>query len=372
LSRAGDAAGASDPPRRAGGERFERRRRPRSGEGRAARNPAGTRIAIVVLLPVVLLWLGTVGYKVIEGWSWYDALYMSVITLTTVGFGEVHPLSRGGRAFTMFLSLGGIFTLFYAGTEAARAIITGEIRALFGRRRMEKRIADLQRHVIVCGYGRVGQYVCDEFSRRKVAFVVVDRDPHRLTALELPHGHTLVGDATTDVTLREAGIDRARALVVVVATDADNLFITMSARLLNDKIPIIARAEEGATIEKLRRAGATRVVSPYLIGGNRVAEAVLNPAVVDLIEVATKREHLDLQIEEVEVGPQSPLPGRTVAETGLRTEIGLILVAIKRGSGHMEFNPADQARMQSGDTLIVMGRREQLDRAERFARGPAT
>jgi voltage-gated potassium channel len=325
-----------------------------------------------VLLPLLLLGLGTAGYSLIEDWSPFDAFYMAVITLTTVGFGEVHPLSRAGRAFTVFLALGGIFTLFYAGTEAARGIITGEIRALFGRRRMEKRIADLRRHVIVCGYGRVGQYVCDEFSRRGVPFVVLDRDPQRLADLTLPHGHALLGDATTDETLREAGIDRARALVVVVATDADNLFITMSARLLNDKIPIIARAEEEATIEKLRRAGATRVVSPYVIGGNRVAQAVLNPAVVDLIEVATKREHLDLQIEELQIGEGSRFGRLTVLESKLRTDIGLVLVAIKRGSGHMEFNPVDQAVMQEGDTLIVMGRREQLDRAEGIAGGPAS
>ena len=370
MSASGEVGGASDSGRRGARGSLDRRRRSRASDGPTGRTPFGTRIAIVVLLPIVLLGLGTAGYEVIEKWSFSDAFYMTVITLTTVGFGEVHPLSNGGRAFTIFLALGGIFTLFYAGTEAARAIITGQIRALFGRRRMERRIADLKRHVIVCGYGRVGQYVCEEFSRRNLPFVLVDRDPQRLADLELPHGHTLLGDATTDGTLREAGIDRARALVVVVATDADNLFITMSARLLNDKIPIIARAEEEATTEKLRRAGATRVVSPYVIGGNRVAQAVLNPSVVDLIEVATKREHLDLQIEEVQIRPAGSLHGRTVAESGLRTEIGLILVAIKRGTGHMEFNPSDQARMQPEDTLIVMGRRAQLDRAERIAGGP--
>jgi voltage-gated potassium channel len=329
----------------------------------------GTRLVLVALLPLVLVAIGTAGYRLIEGWTLFDCLYMAVITLTTVGFGEVHPLSRGGRAFTVFLALGGVFTLFYAATEMTRAVITGELRRLLGRRRMEKRIADLKQHVIVCGYGRVGQYVCDEFSRRQVPFVLVERNPDRLAELTLPHGHPLLGDATEDGTLREAGIDRARAVVVVVATDTDNLFITMSARLLNDKIPIIARAEESTSIEKLRRAGATRVVSPYVIGGNRVAEAVLHPAVVDLIEVATQREHLDLQIEEVRIGPASGLRGQTIAASGLSAHLRLIVVAIKRRSGHMEFNPGDEAIMEDGDTLIVMGRREQLDRAERVAAG---
>ena len=333
------------------------------------RHSSGTRLAVVVLLPLVLLGAGTAGYCLIEGWSAFDALYMTVITLTTVGFGEVHPLSQGGRAFTVLLTLGGIFTLFYAGTEVARAVITGELRTILGRRRMEKRIADLQQHVIVCGYGRVGQHVSDEFSRRGLPFVVLDRDAQRLADFNLPHGHALLGDATTDEALRQAGIDRARAVVVVVATDADNLFITMSARLLNDKVPIIARAEEEASPEKLRRAGATRVVSPYVIGGNRVAQAVLHPAVLDLIEVATRKEHIDLQIEEIRIGSASPLGGRAVADSGLRTDVGLILVAIKRKTGHMEFNPADQVGITEGDTLIVMGRRGQLDRAEKLATG---
>jgi voltage-gated potassium channel len=339
--------------------------------GRSVRprlTPFGSRLLIVVLCPIVLLGIGTAGYEAIEGWSAFDALYMTVITLTTVGFGEVHPLSTGGRAFTVFLALGGVFTLFYTATEVARAVISGELRRLLGRRRMEKRIADLRQHVIVCGYGRVGQYVCDEFSRRGVPFVVVERSSERLAEVNMPHGHPLLGDATTDGTLREAGIERARALVVVVATDADNLFITMSARLLNDKIPIIARAEEPTSLEKLRRAGATRVVAPYVIGGNRVAQAVLHPSVLDLIEVGTQREHLDLQIEELQIATGSALRGQTVAASGLRT-IGLILVAIKRASGHMEFNPPDDHRLGDGDTLIVMGRREQLDRAERLTAG---
>lgn len=233
---------------------------------------------------------------------------------------------------------------------------------------MEKKIAGLENHIIVCGYGRVGRQVCEEFSAAGVPFVVVDRSPERLAGFSLPCGHLLVGDATEDGVLREAGIDRARAIVVVVASDADNVFITMSARLLADRISIVARAEESASVPKLMRAGANRVVSPHVIGGGRVAQAVLRPAVLDFIEVATRSEHLDLQIEELPVAAGGGLDGRTIAKTGVRGEIGLILVAVKQASGHMLFNPPDSAALAPGDTLIVLGKREQLDRADRLAR----
>lgn len=327
------------------------------------------RIALVVLLPLLLLLSGTAGYAIIEGWSAFDALYMTVITLTTIGFGETHPLSGGGRLFTMALALGGIFSLFYAGTEVVRFTVSGELRNILGRRRMEKLIAGLDDHVVVCGYGRMGQYVCEEFSRQAIPFVVIDRDPARLADVHLANGHTVQGDATDDAVLREAGIERARSLVTVVASDSDNLFITMSARLLNERLSIVARAEETATPAKLLRAGATRVISPYVLSGARVAQAVLKPTVVDLLELATRKEHLDLQIEEVPIRAGAKVDGRSIAESGLRTSVGLILVAVKQRSGHMLFNPKDDAALAVGDTLIVMGRREQLDVAERLATG---
>ena len=236
---------------------------------------------------------------------------------------------------------------------------------------MEKKIAGLAGHIIVCGYGRVGRQVCEEFSRAGAPFVIIDRSPERLADFALGAGHPLVGDATEDSVLRQAGIERARALVVVVASDADNVFITMSARLLAERVPIVARAEETATVAKLLRAGASRVVSPHVIGGGRVAQAVLRPAVLDFIEVATRSEHLDLQIEELPVAPGSGLDGRSIAASGVRGDIGLILVAVKQAGGHMVFNPPDSAGLAAGDTLIVLGKRDQLDRADRLARAAA-
>jgi voltage-gated potassium channel len=328
------------------------------------------RIMVVMLAPLALVAAGTVGYRAIQHWPWFDALYMAVITLTTVGFGEVHALGGAGRAFTIVLALGGVFTLFFTTTEVIRSIVSGEVQAILGRRRMEKKMEALAGHVIICGYGRMGRQVCQEFVAAGLPVVVVERAAERLTG-GLPRGvHCLAADATDDATLEQAGLGRARALVAAVATDADNVFITMSARLLDGRIPIIARAEEESTIGKLLRAGATRVVSPYILSGGRVAQAVLRPAVLDFIEVATRSEHLDLQIEELPVRAGGPLQGKALGESGLRAGMGLIVVAIKQASGHMLFNPPDDARLASGDTLIVLGPREQLDRADRLGAPP--
>jgi voltage-gated potassium channel len=326
------------------------------------------RLLLLVAVGLGLPLFGALGYVLIEGWGFLDALYMSVITLTSVGYMEVHPLSTGGRIFTMVFLLGGVFTLFVVVSEAVRTVVSGELGRLLGRQRMEKSLQELRDHFVVCGYGRMGRFVCREFSNLGLPFVVIDRNAALMRDFSVKHGIPLEGDATQDAVLRQAGIEHARGLVAAAASDADNVFITMSARLLVDRIPIVARAEEAASVPKLVRAGANRVVSPHVIGGGRVAQAVLRPAVLDFIEVATRSEHLDLQIEEVPVAAGSGLAGRTIATTGVRADIGLILVAVKQASGHMLFNPPDTAALAAGDTLIVLGKREQLDRADRLAR----
>jgi voltage-gated potassium channel len=324
----------------------------------------------MLLVPMGLVAFGTLGYYLLESrYSLFDALYMTVITLTTVGYMEVHELSTAGRAFTMVLLLGGVFLLFYAATDLLRAVIGGEIQAHLGRQRMERNLAGLSGHTIVCGYGRMGRYVCLEFSKKKRPFVIVDRRPEALQDFDLPHGIPVVGDATHDEVLKHAGVTRAEALVTVAASDADNLYITLSARLLNERLTIVARAEGEHAEEKLRRAGATRVVTPYAIGGAKVAHAVLRPNVVDFIELATRTEHLELQIEETVIGPGSPLAGKTLSAGRLRQDLGLIIVAIKRPGGSMVYTPPGGAVMEAGDTLIALGRREQLDAFEKLAAG---
>jgi voltage-gated potassium channel len=330
-------------------------------------HPRLRRFAYTLAVPGLLLCVGTLGYHLIEGWRLWDALYMTVITITTVGYREMHELSVRGQAFTMLLALGGVFTIFYAASEVIRLVVSGEVRDIVGRQRMERSLAEFKDHRIVCGLGRMGRLVCEEFSSRGLPFVVIDRLAELTGGFSMPHGIALVGDATSDETLRQAGVERARALVTVAASDADNLFITMSARLLNERLYIVARCEGEGAETKLMRAGANRVVSPYTIGGQRVAQAVLQPSVVDFIELATRSEHLDLQIEEVAIEPASRFAGQSVKDSGIRYDLGIIIVAIKKADGRMVFNPASQFIIEARDVLITLGDRKSLDRLATLA-----
>jgi voltage-gated potassium channel len=326
------------------------------------------RILATLLVPVFLVLIGTVGYTVIEPrYTPFDALYMTVITLSTIGYAEVHELSTEGRVFTIFLILGGVTTFLYAATAAIRAVVSGEVRELLGRQRMERSLAQMQDHLIVCGYGRMGRLVCQEFSRQRLPFVVVEVNPELLVGFDQPYGIPLNGDAASDETLKQAGVERARALVTVMTSDADNLYTTMSARLLNKKVFIVARVEDPKAEQKLRRAGANRVVSPYQIGGVRLAQAVLRPTVVDFIELATKTEHMELQIEESRVGPASPLAGSTLKDSRIRAGLQVLVVAIKKGTGEMVFNPSPETVIEAGDIIVAIGDRPHLDQLEKLA-----
>jgi len=329
--------------------------------------PPPLRLLVFGSVPAVLIGVGTVGYRYLEGWSWFYSFYVAVITLTSIGYGGMSNVSTGGRLFTMGLALGGIFTVAIAATELLSTIITGELRDSVGKWRMRRRIEALQQHVIVCGYGHVGQHVAADLLAAGAPVVVIDRLEAALTAAGEAGAHPVLGDASTDVTLTGAGIGRARALIAVAGADSDNVLITMAARLLCPTLPIVARAEDEATVPKLERAGAHRTVSPHAIAGGLMAQAVLRPAVLDFIEDATWKGHADLQMEEQLVGPGSPLDGRTVGASGLRSRAGLILVAIKRPDGHLAFNPGDDAPVAAGDTLITLGSREQLGRADALA-----
>jgi voltage-gated potassium channel len=327
------------------------------------------RLLLIVLIPALLILVGTLSYRALEGWPLFDSLYFTVITLTTIGYGDMVPKTDGGRLFTIVFGLGGVFTLFYLAAEVIRSVISGEVRTVLGKQRMERTLAELKDHLIVCGYGRMGRLVCREFAAQGNSFVVIDRNEGSLDDFAVPRGVALHGDATSDEVLRTAGVERARALAAVTPSDADNLYITLSARLLNDRLFIVARAESENARQKLERAGANRVVSPYVIGGSRVAQAVLRPTVVDFIDLATRTEHFDLQIEETRLAAHSVLVGRTLRDSLVREQFGVMIVAIKKPSGQMVYNPPGEAQLESGDILVALGQRRQLDELDRVANG---
>jgi voltage-gated potassium channel len=323
------------------------------------------RLILSILLIVLIVAFGTVGYMIVEGWSILDSIYMTIITLASVGYKEVHELSYNGRMFTIVLIIGGVGTVLYALNNGAKLILEGEFKEIFWRKRLEKKIRELKNHYIVCGYGRMGKIICRELKEKNIKFVVVEK---KLDALgEKGDIIILEGDATRDEILREVGIERAKGLISVLPTDAENLFVVLSARELNPKLFIVARAGEEGSEQKLMRAGADKVVSPYHIGGLRIAHTVLKPAVVDFIEFATKSGNIDLQMEEITIREDSKLAGLTLDECGIGRELGIIIVAIKRPAGDMKFNPTFRTTIKAGDTLIALGEISKLKILEDMA-----
>lgn len=312
-----------------------------------------------LLLIVIVVLFGTVGYVIIENWSAFDALYMTIITITTVGYREIHPLSGTGMVFTLFLIVFGVGTILYTLNNAARIVIEGEIQEIFGRRKVEKKIKGMKDHNIVCGYGRMGKVICRELKEKGARFVVIEKE--RLPAGTFDEGMLFVwGDATKDETLKEAGIEHAKGLISVLPTDAENLYVVLSARVSRPELTIVARAGEEGSEQKLLRAGADRVVSPYYIGGLRIAHTLLKPAVVDFIEFATRSGNIDLQMEEIFVHESSGISGMTLDECGIGRELGIIIVAIKSSEGEMRFNPTFRTTINSGDILIALGEKTKL------------
>jgi len=304
---------------------------------------------------------------VIEKIDFLDALYMTVITVATVGFREVKTLSNEGKIFTMILIFCGFGVFTYAATVGAQILVEGEIHEVFRKRRMKKQIDKLREHYIICGFGRMGEIICNELKTSKVPFVVVDKDEEMFK--DRDDIVYLVGDATRDEVLKEAGIERAKGLVSVLSTDAENLYVVLSARAMNPGLFIVARAAEEEAKSKLKRAGADRVVCPYHIGGLRIAQTLLRPNVVDFLEFATSSEYFDIQIEEIEVSPVASFVEKTLGEAGIGRDLGVIIVGIKRRDGKMVFNPSAQTLISPGDILIVIGPREKLEYLSTLAGG---
>ncbi len=310
---------------------------------------------------------GTVGYHLIEGWPWFDCFYMVLTTITTIGYSEVHQMSHAGRVFNVLVIVTGVGTVFLAIGALTQGLLEFELRTFFGRRRMEREIGRLSGHYIICGIGRVGRSVARELARKPVPFVVIESNEAKLARYGADW-LTILGDATQAETLRQARIESARGLVAATTTDATNIYIVLTARGLNPKLKIIARASEENAEQHLRTAGADTVVSPYHFAGHRIAQSFLRPHVLDFIDSATVHLGMDLEIAEIEVRPASRLAGQTLAASNIRHDPGVIVLAIKRGA-EMQVNPSRDDRMQAGDYLIAMGEPAAVRKLEEAAVG---
>lgn len=318
------------------------------------------RITIALSALVAVTVVGTIGYLVL-GFTFLEALYQTVTTVSTVGFREVRPLTTAGLIFTILLVVVGVGTVLYSLSVILEAVIEGHLRNHLERRHMDKRIAALRGHVIICGYGRVGRSAADHLAASGCDVLVVDNDPARLERLDSGFSR-LCGDVTDDAVLREAGIDRARALIAALETDADAVYVTLSARAMRSDLVIVARARTTESKAKLVLAGATRAVNPQLNGGRRMAVFALQPEVADFLDVVMHDENLDFRIQEVHVDHGSSLEGRTVGALDLRARTGTLLLAIRRGAGQQfEPSPPDELVVPAGSVLIALGTQAELD-----------
>jgi voltage-gated potassium channel len=315
------------------------------------------------LLLLVVMAVGTAGYHYIEGWPWFDGFYMVVTTLTTIGYQEVHPLSHAGRIFNVFVILAGVSLLLLGVGALSQALLEFELQSFFGRRRMEREIGRLDGHFIICGMGRVGRSVARELARKPVPFVIIENAEVKRQRFASENWLVLAGDATLEQTLRDAQIDRASGLIAATTTDATNLYIVLTARGLNPRLKIIARASEDAAEKHLRTAGADSVVSPYSFAGQRIAQSLLRPHVVSFLDTATTHLGMDLEIGEIHITSTSSFAGKTLESSRIRQERGVIVLAIKRREG-MRFNPAPDERIEPDDCLIAMGEPAQLRQLE--------
>jgi voltage-gated potassium channel len=321
-------------------------------------------IGVTILFFVIAF--GTSGYMLIEKWDFSDALYMTIITLTTVGYGEVRPLSGSGRVFTICLLIMGVGFVFYMFGTITQIMVEGQFRRLLGRRKLGKQLAALKDHYIICGYGRIGQIISREIAKKPLPLVIIEHSPDLIKTIE-EQGHLFIeGDATREDTLLKANIQKAKGLVATVSSDADNVYIILTARGLNPGLYIMARVVDEKAERNLLQAGANRVISPYHIGARKMAQVILRPAVTDFIEVAVHRGGMELQIEEIPVRAPSRVTEAPLKESGIRQELGLIIIGIQRASGEMLYNPPPDARIQVGDTLIAMGDPKNLNKLEKM------
>jgi voltage-gated potassium channel len=321
--------------------------------------PTG-KIKLAIFALLFLVAFGTSGFILVERMGPLESLYMTVITMSTVGFGEVSPLHPGGRVFVIFLIVASVVTVTFAGSAIGQFILEGQLRNILGRRKMDTKIKNLSDHYVIAGFGRVGRKVAEEYTRRKVPFVVIENNPTVVSELEKESLLYINGPATEDESLLAAGIDRARVLISTLPNEADNVYLSLTARQMNPNLYIIARADQPEGEKKLKRAGANSVVSPHLLGGIRMAMAALRPNVVDFMQM-TALEGSGLGIEEVQVPPGCRFGGKTLADSGMKAEYGVTVIGIKKGNQQLQINPPPSAVIEPGDILVLIGASDKLE-----------
>ncbi len=323
------------------------------------------RVIYIAACLVGITILGTAGYIAIEGWSLVDSFYMTIITLTTVGYSEVGELSTTGRMFTVALLLVGVGMVFYGIAIIAEVRVEERIRQIFGRRKLVKELDKLENHHIICGYGRIGSTVAEEYARESLPHVIIESDEAITSHLDQEGKLVILGDATLDETLIEAQVEKARSLVCALPTDAENVFVTLTARALNPELFILSRAAIESSIGKMEAAGANRVVSPYIMGGMRIAQSVLRPKLAGFIDEVIGHATTDLDFDEVTVPEGSNLVGMALRESEISQETGVYLLSIRHSSGEMRFNPGADFEIQAGDHLYALGTPEEVESLRR-------
>lgn len=313
-----------------------------------------------------LLIFGASGYMVIEKWSFMDALYMTVITLATVGYGEVHEISPEGRLFTVILIFLGVGFFLYVVGNVIQFLVEGRIRHVLGRRILDKQISKLKDHFIVCGYGRMGRALCRYLIQKYIDFVVIEKNPKRVPVMNEDGILYVVGAATDEASLIKAGIERAKGIISVLGTDADNVFLVLIAKGLNPEIFVVARANQNETEKTLYTAGTDKVVSPFALGARRMAHAILRPTVIHFLELAFSDDSTDINVEEIPVSVSSRLVNVSLQESGFRQDFNLIVISIRKADGTMCFNPKASHRFEAGDTIIAVGNNKGLMQAAKI------
>jgi voltage-gated potassium channel len=329
------------------------------------------RIARIVAMLAATLIVGTLGYHLLEDWPLVDALYMTTITLTTVGYGEVHPLDAPGRWFTMVLLLFSVGIVAYSATTLAQMVVETEFRSVFWRRRMQKRIENTRGHYIVCGYGRTGRAVCASLERHHLSYVVIEAVPALVGELKSREVLLVPGDATKDDSLHSAGIERATGLVAALGNDAENVYLVLSARQLNPRLKIVSWSDSVEAESKVRRAGANYVLSPYLLGGARMVQYLISPHTLAFIDRTMGGEYHDVHMGEIELSAGSPLIGNSLKTMGIGREIGVIVIGVTRSGGEMVFNPSADYQFREEDVVIGIGSSEQFQKFSILVRGGA-